>query len=144
FDTEYFDPETRFDSPYASEDGTLAAPVVVFTGAMDYWANVDAVQWFVREIWPSVRAEAPQARFFIVGSNPAPAVRELESHEGVHVTGRVPDVRPYLAHADVAVAPLRIARGTQNKVLEALAMARPVVCTAAAASGLDLPVGEGF
>lgn len=143
-DTEYFDPDTRFDSPYEDGAGRSGAPVVVFTGAMDYWANVDAVQWFVRDIWPRVRAVAPAARFFIVGSNPVVAVRELESHEGVHVTGRVPDVRPYLAHADVAVAPLRIARGTQNKVLEALAMARPVVCTAAAASGLDLPVGEGF
>src|SRR5690606_37263681 len=121
-----------------------AAPVVVFTGAMDYWANVDAVQWFVADIWPRVRAGAPHARFFIVGSNPVPAVQALEIHGGVQVTGRVPDVRPYLAHADVAVAPLRIARGTQNKVLEALAMARPVVCTSAAAAGLDFPAGEGF
>lgn len=143
-DTEYFDPDNRFDSPYAASDGQRERPVVVFTGAMDYWANVDAVQWFVREVWPRVRAGDPHARFFIVGSNPAPAVRELETSAGVHVTGRVPDVRPYLAHADVAVAPLRIARGTQNKVLEALAMARPVVCTRAAASGLDFPEGEGF
>lgn len=147
-DTEYFDPHGEFESPYRGpEPGATAGsatPVVVFTGAMDYWANVDAVEWFVEQIWPRVRARAPQARFFIVGSNPAPAVRALERRDGVHVTGRVPDVRPYLAHADVAVAPLRIARGTQNKVLEALAMARPVVCTHAAASGLNLPVGDGF
>jgi len=143
-DTDYFDPATRFDSPYGNGGHDNDAPVIVFTGAMDYWANVDAVQWFVREIWPLVRAAAPRARFFIVGSNPSAAVRDLESHEGVHVAGRVPDMRPWLAHADVAVAPLRIARGTQNKVLEALAMARPVVCTNAAASGLDLPAGGGF
>lgn len=143
-DTEYFDPQAGFDSPYGAGEGADAAPVVVFTGAMDYWANVDAVEWFVERIWPMVRRGAPQARFFIVGSNPASSVRALEAHDGVHVTGRVPDVRPYLAHASVAVAPLRIARGTQNKVLEALAMARPVVCTGAAASGLDLPVGDGF
>lgn len=143
-DTDYFDPGKHFDSPYGVDAHNLGAPVVVFTGAMDYWANVDAVQWFVREIWPLVRATAPDARFFIVGSNPSTPVRELQGHRGVHVVGRVPDMRPWLAHADVAVAPLRIARGTQNKVLEALAMARPVVCTNAAASGLDLPAGGAF
>ncbi|MCD6671528.1 MAG: TIGR03087 family PEP-CTERM/XrtA system glycosyltransferase [Burkholderiaceae bacterium] len=150
-DTEYFDPQIGFASPYSKADATgLAqpavgsAPIVVFTGAMDYWANVDAVEWFVEQVWPHVRACRPGARFFIVGSNPTPAVCALEAHDGVQVTGRVPDVRPYLAHADVAVAPLRIARGTQNKVLEALAMAKPVVCTSAAASGLNLPMDNGF
>lgn len=145
-DTEYFDPDLRFESPYAraGEPDVARRPVVVFTGAMDYWANVDAVQWFVSEVWPRVRERAPEARFYIVGSNPGSEVRALEASAGVRVTGRVPDVRPWLAHADVAVAPLRIARGTQNKVLEALAMARPVVCTPAAASGLDFPTGEGF
>lgn len=159
-DTDFFDPHAGFESPYGlahapgasaeSRPGSrpdsrpVSRPVVVFTGAMDYWANVDAVRWFVDAVWPLVRARAPQARFYIVGSNPGNEVRALERHAGVRVTGRVPDVRPYLAHADVAVAPLRIARGTQNKVLEALAMARPVVCTPAAASGLDLPTGEGF
>jgi sugar transferase (PEP-CTERM/EpsH1 system associated) len=143
-DTEYFDPDTRFDSPYATDGAQRGAPVVVFTGAMDYWPNVDAVKWFVSDIWPGIRGQAPQARFFIVGGNPTPAVRSLELSPGVHVTGRVPDVRPFLAHADVAVAPLRIARGTQNKVLEALAMARPVVCTLAAADGLNMRSGDGF
>lgn len=144
-DTDFFDPDVAFESPYpAPRTSASAAPVVVFTGAMDYWANADAVRWFVREIWPLVQARAPDARFFIVGSNPTPAVQALAAQSGVSVTGRVPDVRPYLAHADVAVAPLRIARGTQNKVLEALAMARPVVCTRAAASGLNLPEADGF
>ncbi|MBN9460405.1 MAG: TIGR03087 family PEP-CTERM/XrtA system glycosyltransferase [Burkholderiales bacterium] len=152
-DTEYFDPDQAFDSPYAAAAdeavGSGAAdsavgPVAVFTGAMDYWANVDAVTWFADEIWPRVRAAAPRARFFIVGSKPGAEVKALESRPGIHVTGRVPDVRPYLAHADVAVAPLRIARGTQNKVLEALAMARPVACTPAAAAGLSVPAGAAF
>ncbi len=142
-DTDYFDPEQRFESPYRG-DHDRARPIVVFTGAMDYWANADAVSWFVQAVWPRVRARAPEALFYIVGSNPGAEVKALESHAGVRVTGRVPDVRPYLAHADVAVAPLRIARGTQNKVLEALAMARPVVCSAAAASGLRVPTGAGF
>ncbi len=154
-DTDYFDPTARFDSPYDGVAGNggeakrpvvepAVGPVVVFTGAMDYWANVDAVEWFSAEIWPRIRARAPGARFFIVGGKPTDAVRALERKPGVHVTGRVPDVRPYLAHCDVAVAPLRVARGTQNKVLEALAMARPVVCTEAAASGLMLPADAGI
>ena len=155
-DTGYFDPDQAFESPYApveSESGgatpapggaTPRAPVAVFTGAMDYWANVDAVKWFADEVWPKVRTAVPSARFFIVGSKPGPEVKALETVPGIHVTGRVPDVRPYLAHADLAVAPLRIARGTQNKVLEALAMARPVVCTPAAAAGLSVPASEAF
>ncbi|MCL4745852.1 MAG: TIGR03087 family PEP-CTERM/XrtA system glycosyltransferase [Burkholderiaceae bacterium] len=130
-DTEYFDPAIGFDDPYRS-----GGPTIVFTGAMDYWPNLEAVIWFAREILPLVRKARPEARFAIVGSNPGDAVRALESIEGVLVTGRVPDVRPYLAHASVAVAPLRIARGVQNKLLEALAMGRRVVCTAAAAQGL--------
>lgn len=151
-DTEYFDPDQPFESPYGGESGAAGGgaagrrhgPVVVFTGAMDYWANVDAVQWFADEVWPAVRLASPAARFFIVGSKPGAQVKALESRGGVRVTGYVPDVRPYLAHADVAVAPLRIARGTQNKVLEALAMARPVVCTPAAAAGLSVSQGEAF
>lgn len=139
-DTAYFDPGKRYDSPFS----TAVGPVVVFTGAMDYWANVDAVVWFTEEIFPSVRAQSPAAEFWIVGSNPDSRVSALGQRPGVCVTGRVPDVRPYLAHADVAVAPLRIARGTQNKVLEALAMALPVACTPAAAAGLELPKGPAF
>jgi len=146
-DTEYFDPDQAFESPYSEGEpgtGSGAAPIAVFTGAMDYWANADAVKWFADAVWPRIRAAAPAARFFIVGSKPGPEVRALAARPGIHVTGRVPDVRPYLAHADLAVAPLRIARGTQNKVLEALAMARPVVCTPAAAAGLSVPAGEAF
>ena len=105
---------------------------LVFTGAMDYWANVDAVVWFVNEVWPLVRARHPDASFAIVGSKPTAEVQVLAAHAGVVVTGRVPDVRPWLAGASIVVAPLRIARGVQNKVLEAMSMARPVVATGAA------------
>jgi glycosyltransferase involved in cell wall biosynthesis len=84
-----------------------------------------------------VRERVPQARFVIVGGNPAPAVRALAACPGVTVTGTVHDVRPYLAHAALAVAPLRIARGVQNKVLEAMAMALPIVATPAAVEGIE-------
>ncbi len=127
----YFDPGASHPRPFAQ--GVRAA---VFTGAMDYQANVDGVVWFCREVWPAVRAARADARLYIVGRRPSSAVRALTRLAGVEVTGRVPDVRPYLAHAKVAVAPLRVARGIQNKVLEALAMGRPVVGSAAAWEGL--------
>tara|TARA_R110001583_G_scaffold195457_1_gene373815 strand:- start:18529 stop:19632 length:1104 start_codon:yes stop_codon:yes gene_type:complete len=133
---EYFSPEHRFDNPYP--DGS---PVLLFTGAMDYWPNIDAVSWFVAEILPAIRAQLPNVSFWIVGMNPSPAVQALAGN-GVTVTGTVADVRPYLAHADVVVAPLRIARGIQNKVLEAMAMARPVVLAAAPANGLEAESGH--
>lgn len=134
-DTDYFSPDHEFRNPYSDGGRHL-----VFTGAMDYWANVDAVCWFAREVFPAVRAECAEARFTIVGARPSPDVRRLETLPGVHVTGAVHDVRPYLAHADLSVAPLRIARGVQNKVLEAMAMARPVVATPQALDGLrDCP-----
>ena len=132
-DTDYFAPRATLPNPYPE-----AGPALVFTGAMDYLANVDAVTWFARSVLPTVQARLPAVRFFIVGARPAPAVQRLVELPGVHVTGRVPDVRPWLAHATVAVAPLRIARGVQNKVLEAMAMARPVLCTPAALEGLPL------
>ena len=130
-DAGYFDPSGNWPNPYPP--GRRA---VVFTGAMDYHANVDAVRWFAETALPSIRAALPEAIFAIVGSNPAPPVRALAGADGVLVTGRVADIRPYLAHAAVVVAPLRIARGVQNKVLEALAMARPVVATANAVQGI--------
>lgn len=130
-DYDYFSPERDYADPYGP-----GGPVLVFTGAMDYWANVDAVVWFANEIFPKVRAQIPDARFFIVGMRPARQVQALAQQPGVTVTGSVPDVRPYVFHARAAVATLRIARGIQNKVLEALSMARPVVATRAAAEGL--------
>lgn len=131
-DASYFSPEHQFDSPYQAHEHVL-----VFTGAMDYWANVDAVSWFANEIFPQVKRAQPAARFYIVGSRPSAAVQALAAQAGVVVTGAVPDTRPYIAHAALAVAPLRIARGIQNKVLEAMAMAKAVVATPEAAEGIQ-------
>lgn len=135
-DSDYFSPQ-----PQRAPIAAAAAVTICFTGAMDYWANVDAVTWFVRLVWPRVRDGCPAAQFYIVGSRPAPAVIALAGN-GVVVTGRVADVRPYLQHARVVVAPMQIARGIQNKVLEAMAMARPVVLTRLAAEGLTVRDGR--
>lgn len=132
-DAAYFSPEREHPDPYPS-----GAVPLVFTGAMDYWPNVDAVNWFASEILPEVRRRIPNASFHIVGARPTDAVRALASIEGVCVVGAVPDMRPWLQHAALAVAPLRVARGIQNKVLEAFSMARPVVATSAALDGLEL------
>jgi sugar transferase (PEP-CTERM/EpsH1 system associated) len=140
-DTAYFSPRHTFANPFANPHPADTAPIV-FTGAMDYWPNVDAVQWLAREVLPAVRERHPEARFIIVGSRPAPEVRALASQPGVEVTGTVPDVRPYLAHAAIAVAPLRIARGIQNKVLEAMAMAKTVVVTPQALEGISARPGQ--
>lgn len=136
-DIDYFAPTHQLANPYAS-----AAPVMVFTGAMDYWPNIDAVQWFAREILPLVRAQLPQAQFTIVGSRPTPQVLALAELPGVTVTGTVPDIRPYLAHAQLAVAPLRVARGIQNKVLEAMAMGMPVLASPQAFEGISAQPGR--
>ena len=136
-DADYFSPFRSYPNPYPDQ----ALPLV-FTGAMDYWPNVNAAQWFAREILPTVRVQNPDARFFIVGSKPTGAVCALAKLPGVVVTGMVPDIRPYLAHAQLAVAPLRIARGIQNKVLEAMAMAKPVIASAQALEGITANIGE--
>jgi sugar transferase (PEP-CTERM/EpsH1 system associated) len=136
-DTDYFTPDHPHANPYAPGERAL-----VFTGAMDYWPNVDAVQWFAADIFPQLRARFADAKFYIVGARPAPAVQELARLPDVVVTGTVPDVRPYIAHAAVSVAPLRIARGIQNKVLEAMAMATPVVVSPQALEGIDAVPGS--
>lgn len=138
-DAEYFSPARDYPNPYPSD-----VQGVVFTGAMDYWPNIDAVKWFAERIFPAVREAVPAAQFTIVGSRPGEAVQVLASQPGVVVTGGVPDVRPWLAHAVCAVAPLRIARGVQNKVLEAMAMARPVIATPQAAEGIRAEAGRDF
>ncbi len=122
--TDYFQPSPDHHNPFPS-----GIRPVVFTGAMDYWPNIDAVLWFAREVLPRLLSERPEVRFYIVGSNPAKAVQQLAKRSGIVVTGRVEDVRPYLQYAEAAVAPMRIARGVQNKVLEAMAMTRPVIVT---------------
>ena len=136
-DLDFFSPERAYEDVIKHE-----GPVVTFTGAMDYWANVDAVRWFVHDIWPAIRSTRPNAKFYIVGGNPTPDVKELSREDGVIVTGRVADVRPYIARADVVVAPMRIARGVQNKVLEGMAMARPVVTTPQGLEGIDAVPGR--
>lgn len=136
-DTDYFSSERAYDNPYPA-----LVQAVVFTGAMDYWPNIDAVKWFVLEVLPALRQAAPQAWFYIVGARPSAEVQALGQTAGVTVTGTVPDVRPYIAHAAVAVAPLRVARGIQNKVLEAMAMAKPVVVSAQALEGIDAAPGN--
>ncbi len=117
-------------------------PVLLFTGAMDYHPNVDGVAWFAEEMFPAIRSRRPGAVFTIVGSRPAPKVRALGEQPGIRVTGFVEDVRPYYAQADVCVIPLRLARGVQNKVLEAMSMALPVVATSRANQGIRATSGE--
>jgi sugar transferase (PEP-CTERM/EpsH1 system associated) len=136
-DTDYFSPERTYERPYGPDERAL-----VFTGAMDYWPNIDAVQWFATEIFPQLFKATPALRFYIVGARPTAAVSALGQLPGVTVTGTVPDVRPYIHHAEVTVAPLRIARGIQNKVLEAMAMARPMVVSPQALEGIDATPGS--
>ena len=136
---DYFDPAAEFDAVDKGE-----GPLIVFTGQMDYRPNIEAVDSFARQTLPAIRAVRPDARFAIVGRNPAKAVQALAALPGIIVTGGVPDVRGWLAAADVVVAPLRIARGIQNKVLEAMAMARPVVASPQAAEGIDAVDGRDF
>lgn len=143
-DTDYFAVDAQRPSPFAANEAAI-----VFTGAMDYWPNIDAAVWFAEDVLHLIGRERPDARFYVVGMNPSPAVKRLRESPRVVVTGRVPDVRPYLQHASVVVAPLRVARGVQSKVLEAMSMGRPVVTTAVAARsirgtpGRDLDAASG-
>lgn len=112
-------------------------PSVTFCGVMDYAPNHDGMMWFVREVWPLVLKAQPDATLSIVGANPLPPLAQLcASEPSITVTGRVPDVRDWLWKAAVAIAPLRVARGVQNKALEAIAAGLPVVLTEAVAGGL--------
>ena len=129
-DLEYFQPAPSADAE--------ASTSCVFVGALDYQANVDGVQWFCREVWPEVLRRCPQARFTLVGGSPVAAVRRLAGRPGVELVGEVPDVRPYLAGAALSVVPLRVARGIQNKVLEAAAMGKAIVASPESLVGLDL------
>lgn len=137
-DTDYFSPKHRFDSPFPAGVFPL-----VFTGAMDYWPNIDAARWFATEILPAIRARHPEVCFTIVGMRPSSDVLALAG-EHITVTGTVPDVRPFLRHAGIVVAPLRIARGVQNKILEAMAMGCPVVASATCAPGVEAEAGREF
>lgn len=137
-DADFFRPQPSTPRPFAPGE-----TAVVFTGAMDYWPNVDAVSWFVADMLPALRQRHPGLRFYIVGRSPTPAVQALAG-EGVVVTGTVADVRPYLQHASAVVAPLRVARGIQNKILEAMAMGRPVVTVPACAEVIGASADDGL
>jgi len=140
-DADFFSPDSSRASPFADRASDPPQFPLVFTGAMDYWPNIDAVTWFVGEILPKLLLTRPQVRFYIVGRSPPPSVLALAS-DTVIVTGTVPDVRPYLQHAALVVAPLRVARGIQNKILEAMAMARPVVASQSCVQAIDAQPGS--
>ena len=131
------DRRRRRNSPDSQERTSSSAWV------MDYQPNVEGVLWFVNEVWPLIRAALPGLRFTIVGARPLPRVQRLESNDGVRVTGSVDDVRPFLWRAAVSVAPLLTGRGTQTKVLEALAAGLPVVTTPLVGSGLPVEALAG-
>ena len=129
---------------FRSMGGVKRPGSIVFTGVMDYFPNVDAVLWFCDEVLPLIHAQMPEASFVVCGNRPARAVRNLAKRRGVSVTGWVPDTRPYLDSAEVFVAPLRMARGIQNKLLEAMAMGLPCVASTTAASATVVEDGEGI
>ncbi len=133
-DTDYFAPTGE---PYDPD-------VISFVGRMDYYPNESCVLDFCREAFPRIRERRPGATFLIVGADPTAAIRSLGNLPGVTVTGSVPDVRPYLHRSAAMVAPLSIARGTQNKILEAMAAGVPVVTSGAAAGGVDANPGQHF
>ncbi len=137
-DADFFSPDPQRPNPFAAGE-----QAVVFTGAMDYWPNIDGVSWFVADMLPRLRAHWPRARFYIVGRSPSAQVLALAG-EHVVVTGTVPDVRPYLQHAAAVVAPLRVARGIQNKILEAMAMQKAVVTVNSCADAIGATADQGL
>jgi sugar transferase (PEP-CTERM/EpsH1 system associated) len=153
-DHEYFTPE--FNAPVGLSPSSTGLPaslelegnlrhrpmVLLFTGAMDYYPNIEGVLWFCRKVYPHIKRRFPETRFYIVGSRPAKKIKALHHGNDIFVTGFVEDVRPYYQAADVCLAPLRLARGVQNKVLEAMAMKKPIVSTSKANQGIGAVSGE--
>jgi glycosyltransferase involved in cell wall biosynthesis len=135
-DTESFSP------PPSSISGETVRDRLLFVGAMDYHANIEAAVSFAHQVWPQLHTAWPHLRLTLAGSNPAPAVRALTSIAGIEVTGTVPDLRPYYHQAAAAIVPLRTGGGTRLKILEALAAGVPVVSTPIGAEGLSLTPGE--
>ena len=137
-------PKTRtitngVDVEYFAADSTVLEPDrLVFTGVMGYGPNEDAAMYFVEEILPLVKAKRPQVQFWIVGSEPSDRIKNLSRISGVHVTGKVEDVRPYVRSATVFVCPLRIGSGVKNKILAAMAMQKATVATSMSIDGLEL------
>jgi len=125
---------------FAPPDAPADAPLVVFCGVMSYYPNVEGVLWFAQHVWPLVLAEQPHARFAIVGASPSRAIEHLRADPSIEVVGAVSAVQPYLWRSAVSVAPVRLARGLQNKVLEAIAAGLPVVVAPAVLEGLPAHV----
>ena len=140
-DTAHFNPEIV---PPHIAIANAQGPHFVFTGQMDYAPNVDAVMFAMREVMPRIREVHPHASFHVVGRAPDAKLQALDGQDGCRIWGEVPDTRPFLAAADIVLAPLNIARGVQNKVLEAMAMARPTVLSCGAASGIPAQDGKHF
>ena len=155
-DLEYFNPELNHSSQFIvrnnennqQQSTCIQKPILLFSGAMDYYANVDGVIWFCKDIFPGIKERFPTAQFYIVGSKPNKKIQRLMKNDGVVVTGFVEDIRQYYRKADLCVIPLRIARGIQNKILEAMAFDIPVVATPQAFAGIkalperDLEIAE--
>lgn len=138
-DAEFFRPEQQ-----ATAIHELGDQACVFTGAMDYWPNIAAIVWFVEQVWPHVLTAHPNAVLAVVGSNPSEEIRALNKQNSIIVTGRVEDVRPYIQQANIVIAPLQIARGIQNKVLEGMAMSKEIVLTKLAGEGICVDSMPGY
>ena len=136
-DIDYFDIDGHYLTPYTTSEN-----IIVFTGAMDYWANIDAVTWFAKDVFVQIKEINIDAQFYIVGSKPTKDVIQLANIDGVFVTGSVEDIRPYILFSNVVVAPLLIARGIQNKVLEAMALGKKIVATPQAIEGINIDKQE--
>ena len=136
--------DARFFSPDEANGGAYVADTISFIGRMDYYPNQECMLRFCADVWPLVRAGRPAMKLLIVGADPSPAIKALGDLPGVTITGSVPDVRPFIRSSALMVAPLAIARGTQNKILEAMAMAVPVVTSRVAAGGVDAEAERHF
>ncbi|MFN7877950.1 MAG: TIGR03087 family PEP-CTERM/XrtA system glycosyltransferase [Pirellula sp.] len=147
-DSEYFHPKHRekekLSSPQPLDGKRTSELRLVFVGVLNYLPNVDGLRWFLEHVWPKLRQHLPTATIEIVGKDANTQAQKFASYPGVQLTGAVADVRPAIADADVVIAPLKIARGIQNKVLEAMAMAKPVVVTPQAAEGIDAVPDKHF
>jgi len=131
------------DIGYFTPDGAAEAPALIYTGGMNMFANRDAVLFFLREVWPLVTAEDPEVRFYAVGQDPPPALREMAARDPrVVVTGYVPDIRPLVRQAAVYVVPLRVGGGTRLKVLDAMAMGKAMVSTTIGCEGIEAQPDE--
>jgi glycosyltransferase involved in cell wall biosynthesis len=128
--------------PATLKPAGLPSPALVFSGKLDYRPNVDAVLWFARQILPLIRKTHPEATFVVVGKKAVPAIRQLAEDPAITLTGPVPDVRPLITAATVFVAPLRMGGGTRFKILEAMALRRPVVSTTIGAEGFPITDGR--